>query len=89
MEPTMSRSTTAQRAIPLAASLTFDPQRLAATWRTSPQQRSAASHRGELSLGKMCRSAACRPSETELVDGEFFFLAAPEPELAETRHAGR
>jgi hypothetical protein len=35
------------------------------------------------------RSAAHRPSESERVDGESFFLAAFEPELAEAHDAGR
>ncbi|MGI9097118.1 MAG: hypothetical protein ACR2H2_01255 [Solirubrobacteraceae bacterium] len=83
----MSRPTTTQRAIPLVASLTIDPQRLAAMWRMTAQERSAAAHRGELSLAAMCRWAARCPNEVELVDGEFFFLAVLQPDHTETRHA--
>jgi len=79
--------TTTRPGILLAASLTIDPDRLALMWRMSPQERSAAAHRGELSLGEMCRWAARCPSEVELVNGEFFFLAAFTPELAEARDA--
>jgi hypothetical protein len=82
----MPRSTTQGRIL-LAASLTVDPGRLAVMWRMSPQERSAAAHRGELSLGEMCRWAARHPNEVDLVNGEFFFLAALEPELAEKRNA--
>lgn len=82
----MPRSTT-RRGILLAASLTVDPDRLAAMWQMSPQQRSAAARRGELRLGEMCRWAARHPREVDIVNGEFFFLAALEPELAEARDA--
>jgi hypothetical protein len=71
----------------LTASLTVDPDRLAAMWQMSPQERSTAAHRGELSLGEMCRWAAHCPREVEIVNGEFFFLAALEAELAETPDA--
>jgi hypothetical protein len=83
----MPRSTAARAGILLAASLSVDPDRLAAMWQMSPQERSTAAHRGEFSLGEMCRWAARCPCEVEIVNGEFFFLAALEPELAETRDA--
>jgi len=83
----MPRSTTTRAGVLLAASLTVDPDRLAAMWRMSPQERSTAAHRGELSLGEMCRWAAHCPIEVEIVNDEFFFLAALEPELAEPRDA--
>jgi hypothetical protein len=92
----MPRSTTttpsleqaARPGIQRAGSLRVDPERLAAMWRMSAQERSAAAHRGEFSLGEMCRWAARCPDEVELVHGEFFFLAEFTPELAETRDAG-
>jgi hypothetical protein len=56
-------------------------------WQMSPQERTIAAHRGELSLGEMCRWAARYPHEVEIVNGEFFFLAALEPEFAETPDA--
>ncbi len=79
--------TTTRPGIRLAANPTVDPDRLALMWQMSPEERSAAARRGELSLGEMCRWAARCPWEVELVNGEFFFLAAFTPELAETRHA--
>jgi hypothetical protein len=83
----MPRSTTERAGILLAASLIIDPDRLAAMWQMSSQERSTAAHRGELSLGEMCRWAARYPGEVEIVNGEFFFLAALEPEFAETPDA--
>jgi hypothetical protein len=83
----MPRSTTERAGILLAASLTVDPDRLAAMWQMSPQERTTAAHRGELSLGEMCRWAARYPHEVEIVNGEFFFLAALEPEFAEAPDA--
>lgn len=65
------------------ASADVDPDRLEAMWRMSAEERSAAAHRGELSLGEMCRWAARRPAEVELVHGELFFIAALTPELAQ------
>jgi hypothetical protein len=93
----MPRSTTtklgleqaARSGIQRAGSLRVNPDRLAAMWRMSAQERGAAAHRGEFSLGEMCRWAARCPEEVEIVHGEFFFLAAFTPELAETRDAGR
>lgn len=76
--------TRSARGIPLTASLQVDPDRLQAMWRMSPDERSAAARRGELSLGEMCRWAARYPGEVELVHGEFFFIAALTPELTET-----
>jgi hypothetical protein len=83
----MPRSTTERAGILLAASLTVDPDRLAAMRQMSPQERSTTAHRGELSLGEICRWAARSPHEVEIVNDEFFFLAALEPELAETPDA--
>ena len=74
---------TATCGIPRPASLAIDPDRLEAMWRMSPGERRAAAHRGELSLGEMCEWAAGRPSEVDVVHGEFFFIAALTPELAE------
>jgi hypothetical protein len=59
-------------AIPRAASLTIDPERLAQMWTMSPSERRHAAEHGELSLGEMLRWAARRPQQ--LVDGEWFFF---------------
>ena len=83
----MPRPTTNQRATPLTASLTIDPARLAAMWQMTPQQRRTAARHGELSFAEMCRWALRRPDEVDLVDGAFFFIAALQPQHAETGHA--
>lgn len=67
---------TATCGIPLAASPKIDTDRLQAMWHMSPSERRAAAQRGSLSLGEMCTWAARHPGEVELVDGEFFFIAA-------------
>ena len=43
----MVKRTTTRCVLPLALSVEVDPDRLAAMWRMSPQERSAAAHRGE------------------------------------------
>jgi len=73
----VARTATKQRAgIALRSSVQVDAQRLERMWRLTPDERDAAARRGEFSLGELLTWAARHPSEVELVDGEFWFLAA-------------
>ena len=62
-------------ALPLSASLAVDRERVERMWSMPPAERDAAARRGELSLGEMLQWASRRPSEIELVNGEFWFIA--------------
>ena len=64
-------------------SLDVDEARLAAMWRMSSDERRAAAMRGELSLGEMLKWASRHPHEIPLLNGEWFFIAALTPELAD------
>jgi len=55
--------------------MTPDPQFIPNS--SDPQQQ------GRFSLGEMLRWAARRPSEVELVDGEFFFITALSADTAD------
>ncbi len=70
------------------ASLRIDSDRLARMWAMTPEERVRAARQGRLSLGEMLRWAARRPSEVELVDGEFWFITALTPEAAEAPEPG-
>ncbi len=65
------------------ASLRIDSDRLARMWAMTPQERVRAARQGRLSLGEMLRWAARRPSEIELVDGEFWFITALSADTAD------
>ena len=73
MNATSQRQRTA---LPRTASLLVNPQRVARMWSMRPADRAAAARRGEFSLGEMIEWAARRPQEVELVNGEFWFIAA-------------
>jgi hypothetical protein len=60
--------------IPAFASLRVDPERLEQLWAMRPAERIAAAHAGRFTLGEMLRWASRRPSEVDLVDGEFWFI---------------
>ena len=62
--------------IPATASLRGDPERLERMWAMRPDARIRAAHEGQFTLGEMLRWASRRPSEVELVDGEFWFITA-------------
>lgn len=70
-------------AIPLTASLTVDPERLARLWALTPAQRRHGAERGEFSLGEMLRWASRRPDEVPVVDGEWFFITAYLADVAD------
>jgi len=73
----MDKPTATQRAaIPHTASLRVDPERLERMWSLTPDEREAAARRGDFTLGEMLRWAARAPHEVQLVDDEFWFLAA-------------
>ena len=52
-------------------------------WAMTPEERVRAARQGRLSLGEMLRWAARRPSEIELVDGEFWFITALSADTAD------
>jgi len=52
-------------------------------WAMRAAERVAAMRRGELSLVALCAWAARAPEEVPLLNGEFEFLAARTPEVAE------
>jgi hypothetical protein len=58
-------------------------ERRAAFWRMTADERRAAYRRGELSLAECLRWAARAPTEPPLLNGEFEFIAALTPEVAE------
>jgi hypothetical protein len=63
-------------AIPAVASLREDPERIEQMWAMRPEERVAAARAGRFTLGEMLRWASRRPSEVDLVDGEWWFIAA-------------
>ena len=63
-------------AIPATASLRVDPERIERMWAMRADERIRAAHEGQFTLGEMLRWASRRPSEVELVDGEFWFITA-------------
>lgn len=52
-------------------------------WAMTPQQRISAMRCGALTFCELCEWAKRRPSEVPLLNGEFEFLAAIMPEVAE------
>ena len=65
-----------REAIPAAASLRVDPERIERMWAMRAADRVQAAHEGRFTLGEMLRWASRFPSEVELVDGEFWFITA-------------
>ena len=59
---------------PALASLRVDPERLEQLWAMRPAERIAAAHAGRFTLGEMLRWASRRPTEVDLVNGEFWFI---------------
>lgn len=59
--------------------------REAAFWRMSAAERQAAYHRGELTFRECLRWGARAPGEPPCLDGEFEYIAALTPEVAEAR----
>ena len=74
----MGETANSQRraAIPATASLRVDPERIERMWSMRPDERIRAARDGQFTLGEMLRWASRRPSEVELVDGEFWFITA-------------
>jgi hypothetical protein len=52
-------------------------------WRMSAAERKAAMWRGELTGAQLIEWARRAPDEVPLIDGEFAFIAAQTPEVAE------
>lgn len=66
-------------------------ERTEALWALTAQQRVSAMRRGELTWGQLLEWAKRRPSEVPLINGEFEFIAALTPEVADLdpRRGGR
>jgi hypothetical protein len=62
--------------IPAVASLRVSAERIERMWQMTAAQRVEAARQGQFTLGEMLRWASRRPSEVELVDGEFWFITA-------------
>ena len=62
--------------IPAVASLQVSSERIERMWQMTAAQRVEAARQGQFTLGEMLRWASRRPSEVELVDGEFWFITA-------------
>jgi hypothetical protein len=52
-------------------------------WRMSAKQRVSAMRRGELTQSQLLEWVKQRPNEVPLINGEFEFIAALTPEVAE------
>ncbi len=55
-----------------------------ALWKMSADERVAAMRRGELTWGQLCEWASKARHEVPLLNGEFEFVAAHTPEVADT-----
>ena len=62
--------------IPGVASLRVNPERIERMWQMTAHQRVEAAQQGQFTLGEMLRWGAGRPSEVELVDGDWWFITA-------------
>jgi hypothetical protein len=60
-------------------------ERSQALWKMSADERVAAMHRGELTWGQLFEWARGAKHEVPLIDGEFAFIAAYTPEVAEAK----
>lgn len=80
MLTTSSRTTTRQpeRLLP-----TDPAERDRVFWALSPSERVAAMRRGELTIAEASRWAARAPHEIPILNGEFEYLAARTPEVAD------
>ena len=58
-------------------------QHLAPLWEMTAEQRIAAMRRGELTMTQLFAWASRYPDQVPLIDGEFVFIAAFTPEVAE------
>jgi hypothetical protein len=67
----------------LAAHKASRAERSRALWRMTAAQRVAAMHNGELSWSQLCEWAKHAPHEVPLINGEFAFIAADTPEVAD------
>ena len=52
-------------------------------WSMTAAEREAAMWRGELTMDQLCAWAQRAPDEVPLINGEFAFIAALTPEVAE------
>lgn len=67
----------------LAAQRASRHERSQALWKMTAERRRAAMWRGELTWGQLFEWAKLAPHEVPLIDGEFAFIAAYTPEVAE------
>ena len=58
-------------------------EHLAPVWAMTVEQRIAAMRRGELTMTQLTRWAARYPEQVPTINGEFEFIAALTPEIAE------
>jgi predicted lysophospholipase L1 biosynthesis ABC-type transport system permease subunit len=75
----------------ISAFLVPDPTRAEqreAVWRMSHGERVAAMYRGDLSLFQCLAWAARYPEQVPLLNGEWWFIAARMPEVAEAHERG-
>ena len=75
------RSST-DRALPALGEATLEERR-AAFWRMSREERLACYRRGELTFRECLSWGARRPDEPPLLNGEFEYIAALTPEVAD------
>lgn len=64
------------RVVHKPTSLVTSDERLARMWALTPAQRLEEARQGRLTLGEMLRWGSRAPHEVELVNNEFFFIAA-------------
>jgi hypothetical protein len=60
-------------------------ERSLALWALSAAEREVAMRRGELTWGQLCEWAQKESAEVPLIDGEWTFIAAFTPEVAEAK----
>jgi hypothetical protein len=59
-------------------------ERSQALWKMSADERVSAMRRGELTWGQLCEWAIKARHEVPLINGEYEFIAAYTPEIADT-----
>jgi hypothetical protein len=64
-------------------------ERSKALWAMTPAQRQQAMWAGELTQDQLYEWASRKPKEVPLIDGEFAFIAALTPEVAELAERSR
>jgi hypothetical protein len=67
----------------LAARHAAQQQETHALWAMTAEQRRTAMHHGELTQRQLLQWASRRPKEVPLINGEFAFIAALTPEVAD------